>query len=169
MKEVDPMRNPVLDNHPLGIALDQLDRCSAELVGDQGGRFLMPQIIDDDLAKRSLIVTQLYLAVQNPWGLVDPRNALKINSPPSRNRLLIDVLEHLGRTSPERNKGNPHPIEPIQIAIGRQLGVKNQFFGKLPRSFTPALDESKNLLVLLVLSQLSVGIEENPLLSILGQ
>src|SRR4030067_1207066 len=169
MKEVAPIRNSVLDNHPLGVALDQLDRRAMELVGDQKGWLLMPQIIYDDLTKRFLIVTQLYPAVQNPWGLVDPRNPLKLNSPPSRNRLLIDLLEHLGRTSPERDKSNPHLIEPTQIARGRQPGVKDQFFWKLSRSLLPELDESKDLLILLVLSQLAIGIAENPLLGILGQ
>jgi hypothetical protein len=60
-------------------------------------------------------------------------------------------------------------MEPIQMAIGRQPGVKDQFFGKFPRSFPPELDESKDLLILLVLSQLAVGIAKNLLLSILGQ
>jgi hypothetical protein len=55
------------------------------------------------------------------------------------------------------------------MAIGRQPGVKDQFFGKLPRSFPPELDESQNLLILIVLAQLSIGIAENPLLGILGQ
>ena len=66
MKEINSISNPVLNDHPLGVALDQLGRCSAKLISDQKGGFLMPQIIDDDLAKRSLIVTQLDLAVQNP-------------------------------------------------------------------------------------------------------
>src|SRR3990170_5576372 len=101
MKKVDSIRNSVLDDHPLGVALDQFGRCSVELVGDQEGRFLMPQIIDDNLTKRSLIVTQLYSAVQNPWGLIDSRHALKFNSPPGRNRLLINLPKHLDRTSPE--------------------------------------------------------------------
>ena len=169
MKEVDPIRNSVLDDHPLGVALDELDRCSVKLVGDQKGRFLMPQIIDDDLTKLSLIAGQLDPAVQNPWGLIDARNALKLNSPPSRNRLLIDFLKHLGRTSPERDKSNPHLIELIQMAIGGQLGVKDQFLGKFPGSLLPELDESKDLLILLVLSQLSIGIAEHPFLGILGQ
>jgi hypothetical protein len=118
MKEVDPIRDSVLDDHPLGVALDQFGRCSVEPVGDQEGRFLMPQIIYDNLTKRSLIVTQLYPAVQNPWGLVDSGNTLKLNPLPSQTRLLIDLLEHLGRTSPKRAKGNPHLIEPIQMASG---------------------------------------------------
>src|SRR4030042_4424315 len=169
MKEVNSIRYSVLNGHPLGIALDQLGRCSVELVSDQKGRFLMPQLVYDDLTKRSLIVGQLYTTVQNTWGLIDPRNALKLNSSPSGNRLLIDLLEHLGRTSPECNKGNSHLIELIQMTIGRQLGVKDQFLRKFPRAFPPELDESKDLLILLVLSQLSIGIAENPLLGILGQ
>src|SRR4030067_3565629 len=99
MKEVDPIRNSVLDNHPLGVALDQLDRRAMELVGDQKGWLLMPQIIYDDLTKLSLIVTQVYPAVQNPWGLVDPRNALKLNSPPGRHGLLVDLLGSVGGCS----------------------------------------------------------------------
>src|SRR4030067_3263881 len=55
------------------------------------------------------------------------------------------------------------------MAIGGQLGVKDQFLRTFPRSLLPELDESKNLLILLVLSQLSIGIAENPLLGILGQ
>jgi hypothetical protein len=53
------------------------------------------------------------------------------------------------------------------MAVGRQPGVKDQFFGKLPCSFLPELDESKDLLILLVLSQLSIGVAENPLFGIL--
>jgi hypothetical protein len=55
------------------------------------------------------------------------------------------------------------------MAIGRQPGVKDQFLRKFPRSLLPELDESKDLCILFVLSQLSIGIAENPLLGILSQ
>jgi hypothetical protein len=111
----------------------------------------------------------LYPTIQNPWGFIDSRNPRKLDSPPSRNWLLIDLLKHLDRTSPEGDKGNPHPVEPIQMAIGRELGIKDQFLRKFPCPFLPELDESKDLLILLALSQLSIGIAEDPLLGILGQ
>jgi hypothetical protein len=66
MKEIDPIRNAVLDDHPLGIALKELGRRPLELVGDQKSWFFMPQIIDDHLPKFSLIAPQLIPAVQNP-------------------------------------------------------------------------------------------------------
>jgi hypothetical protein len=140
-----------------------------ELIGDQEGGLLMPQVLDDDLAKLSLIVPQLDPAVQNPWGLIDPRDSLKLDSPPGRNRLLVNLPKPLGRTSPERDEANPHPIEPIQMAIGRQLGVKDQLLGELPGSLLPELDEPKDFLILLILSQLSIGIAKHPFFSILGQ
>jgi len=129
----------------------------------------MSQILDDDLAKGALIVPQLDRAVQNPWGLIDSRDSLKLNSPPGRNRLLVNLPQPLGRPSPERNEANPHPIEPIQMAIGCQLGVKDQLLRKFARSLPPELDESKDLLILLVLPQLSIGIAKHPFFSILSQ
>ena len=46
MEEVDPVLDVVLDQHPLGIATDQVGRRPVQLIGQQQRRVLMPQLSD---------------------------------------------------------------------------------------------------------------------------
>jgi hypothetical protein len=52
------------------------------------------------------------------------------------------------------------------MAIGGKLGVKDQFLGKFPGPLLPERDKSNGFLILLMLSQSSVRIQEDPFLGI---
>ena len=71
VKEINPIGNPVLDHHALGIALDQLRHRTPQLIGDQDGWLLMAQIFDCHLSQLPVIPTEFDLLIQNPRGLVE--------------------------------------------------------------------------------------------------
>jgi hypothetical protein len=71
--------------------------------------------------------------------------------------------------TPQGGELNYQPIEFIEIGVGRQLGIEDQFFGILPGPFLPEPDETENLIVLLVLAQFAVGVTEDTGLSVLDQ
>ena len=56
VEEVDPVLDVVLDQHPLGVAADQVGRRAGQLVGQQQGRLLVPQVGDGQLAERAVVV-----------------------------------------------------------------------------------------------------------------
>ena len=64
---------------------------------------------------------------------------------------------------------NPQPVQLVELGVGRQLGVEDQFLGVPPGPLLPEPDEAEDLVVLLVLAQLAVGIAEDAGLGVLGQ
>src|SRR3990172_1786530 len=58
VKEINPIGNPVLDEHALGIALDQLRRRRTQLIGDQDRWLLMAEVFNDDLSHLPLVASE---------------------------------------------------------------------------------------------------------------
>ena len=56
VEEVDPVLDVVLDEHPLGIAADQVGGGPGQLVGQEQGRLLVPQVGDGQLPERAVVV-----------------------------------------------------------------------------------------------------------------
>ena len=67
----------------------------------------------------------------------------------------------------QRDELNPQPVEFVELGVGRQLGIKNQFFRMPPGPFLPELDEVEYLIVLLILTQFTVGVAKDTSLGIL--
>jgi hypothetical protein len=61
VKEVDPVRDTVLDDHPLGVSLDQVGRFPCQLVGQQDRRLLVAQVGGGHLTQG---------AFRHRWGLL---------------------------------------------------------------------------------------------------
>ena len=75
VEEIDPVLDVVLDQHPLGVTTDEVGSRPAELVRQQQGRFLMPQLGDGQLTERAVVAVQRYLAIQNA-GVLYARETL---------------------------------------------------------------------------------------------
>ena len=69
----------------------------------------------------------------------------------------------------KRDELDSHPVQLVQVGIGRQLGVEDEFLGQMAGPLLPELDEAEDLIVLLVLAQLPVGIAEDAGIGVLGQ
>src|SRR3990172_10223205 len=169
VKEINPIGNPVLDDHTLGIALDQLRRRRTELIGDQDRRLLMAQVLDRHLSYLPVIPAEFDLLIQNLRCLVETRHPFELNPPPGREGLLMNPMDHLLGTSPKGDKSDPHLIEFVQMSIGGQFGIKDQFLRKMTRPLLPEGHKTENLIVLFLFAQLPVGIAEDLLPCIVGQ
>ena len=64
---------------------------------------------------------------------------------------------------------NPQPVELVEVGVGRQLGIENQFFRVSPRPFLPEPDEAEDLIILLILTQFTIGVAKDASLCILRQ
>ena len=64
---------------------------------------------------------------------------------------------------------NPQPVELVEFGVGRQLGIENQFFRVPPGTFLPEPDEVEDLIILLILTQFSVGVAKDARLGVLRQ
>jgi hypothetical protein len=78
-------------------------------------------------------------------------------------------VEQLRASSPERDEPNALLIQAIQVRVGRQPRVKDQFLRQSARAFLPETNEGENLVILLVLAEIAVGVAEETLLAVLGQ
>ena len=91
VEEVDPVLDVVLDQHPLGVAADQVGRRAGQLVGQQQRRFLVPQVGDGQLAERAVVVLQRDPLVQDARRPVGAGDALQLDPSPGRRRGLGDL------------------------------------------------------------------------------
>src|SRR5512135_1170025 len=78
-KKSTPVLDVVLDQHPLGVAADEVGGGPGQLVGQQQGRILVPQLGDGQLAEGALVIVQLDPPVQDAWGLVRAGDALPLD------------------------------------------------------------------------------------------
>ena len=169
VKEVDPIRDAVLDDHPLGVPPEQFGRWLCQLVGQQDCRLLMAQISSDHLTQRTVVTNQSDAPVEDPRMLVFPRDTLQLDPAPRRAGRLADLSHEPWRATAQGDEFNSQPIELIELGVGRQLGIEDQFFGISPRPFLPKLDEAEDLIVLLALAQFTVGVTEDAGLGVLDQ
>ena len=129
----------------------------------------MPQLGDGQLPERAVVVVQRDPLVQDARGLVRPGGALQLDPSPGRRRGPGDLVEELRGPSPQRDELDPHPVQLVEVGVGRQLGVEDQFLGQAAGPLLPEVDEAEDLVVLLVLAQLAVGIAEDAGVGVLGQ
>ncbi len=95
MKEVDRIGDPVFNQHSLGIARYQLHDGGVQLIGDQDGRLLVPQLGDGDLAEFALVACKMDLAFQDPGVPVLPGQRRQSDPLPLLLRGGVDLGNHL--------------------------------------------------------------------------
>ena len=129
----------------------------------------MAQIGGDHLTQGTVVIGQSDPPIEDPRTLVLPRDSLQLDPAPRRAGRLVDLVLEPRRATAQGDKLNSQPIEFVEIGIGRQLGIEDQFFGIPSSPLLPELDEAEDLIVLLVLSQFAVGVTEYAGLGILCQ
>ena len=129
----------------------------------------MAQVGDGQLADRAVVVLQRDPPVQDAGRLVGAGDALQLDPPPGRRRGPGHLVEQLLGAASQRDELNPHPVQLVEVGIGRQLGVEDQLLGETAGALLPEVDEAEDLVVLLVLPQLAVGVAEDARLGVLGQ
>ena len=161
VEEVHAVSNVVLDEHALGIAGDQLGCGSRKLVGDQQGGLLVSQLGDHQFAKRSHVSGQGDLPIQDAWGAVDSGHPFEFDSPPRRDGLGVNLLQHLAGAAAQRDEEDLLVVKFVEVAIGGELGVENQFLRERSGAGFPELDEPKDLVISGLLTQVGVGVAEH--------
>ena len=169
VKEVDPIRDAVLDDHPLGVPPHQFGRRPCQLIGQEDRRLLVTQVGDDHLTHRTVVIGQRDPPIENPRSRVLARDPLQLDLSPCRLRHLVD-LPHQPRGAPaQRDELNTQPVELVELGVGRQLGIENQFFRVPPGTLLPEPNEAEDLIILLILTQFAVGVAKDARLGVLRQ
>ena len=127
----------------------------------------MAQIGGDHLTQGAVIIGQSDPPVENPRMFVLPRDALQLDPAPRGAGHLVDLPHEPGRATAQGDELNSQPIEFIELGVGRQLGIEDQFFGIPPGPLLPEPDETEDLIVLLVFAQFAVGVTEDSGLGVL--
>ena len=70
---------------------------------------------------------------------------------------------------PQGDELNPHPVQRVEVGIGRQLRVEDEFLGQVSGPLLPEVDEAENFIILLIFAEFPVGVAENSRLGVLGQ
>ena len=129
----------------------------------------MAKISYGQLADWVLVVCQIDFFIEHAWPSVSSRDVLQLDSSPCRSGGLLDGRKHLLRASPEGNEINAFLVESIEVSLGGELGVKNEFVGNLTRALLPIGDKRENFVVLFIFTKLPIGIAKHPSSGILSQ
>jgi len=167
MEEAVGIGQGVLDQHPLDVAGDQTFDRRAMLIGQQDGRFVVSEILDQNLAE--VPAGQADRLFMIPGRAVLPRRDVQLDRPPSGTRQKDDLPEDLRGTAAEGDEGEAHPIELGQGFIGREPGIKDQFPEGRAMGPLPKIDEAEHLAGFFPLAQVGVGLAERVRRGVLAQ
>jgi hypothetical protein len=169
MEELNRLGNPVLDQHPLSIARHQRRATVLEVVGQQDGRLLVPQIDDRDLTQRPVVILQMDSFVQDPGGAKGPGQGGQSDPAPGRGRTAEDLAQHAPGPATECQETNTPLVQPVQVGVGGQLRIEHQLGRVLPGLLAPELDESQDFVGLFDPGDSGMGIAEDTMASIASQ
>ena len=169
MEELNGLGDPVLDQHPLGIARHQRRIATLEVVGQQNGRFLVPQVDDRDLTQRPIVILQTNSFVQHPRGAKRSGQRGQGDPAPGRSRAAEDLAQHASRPAAKCQEMNLPLVQPTQIGVGGQLRIEHQLGRVLSSLLVPELDEPQNLVSLIDLRYTGMGVAKDTMAGITGQ
>src|SRR5436305_44954 len=129
----------------------------------------MAQLGDGDLANQSFIIAQDDALIQYLGSAEGAGKARQGDSPPSRGGLTPDLAEHFFGAAPQSDERDVLAIEFVQMGIGGQARVKNQFRRQPTGASLPELHKTQNLIGLFGLGQSGVGVAEHSLGGIASQ
>src|SRR5437867_3105728 len=127
----------------------------------------MAKILDEQLAKTA--------AGQRDFLFINARKAelargdIQFDGAPGRTRQQCNFLQQSRRPPPESDKGNPHLVQPRQIRVGSEAGIKNQMAGLLAVSAFPEGNKVKDLIGFVAFAQVGIGITEGAASGVLSQ
>jgi hypothetical protein len=126
VKEGDAVGQAVLDQHALGVARDDgLERGGA-IVGEQDRRLVVPEVADQELPERPIVVAQLHPLVDHTGGLELAVRYVEFDRAPRRAGQGRAGRQQCRRAAPEGDEGDAQGVERGQIAIGREFGAEDQ-------------------------------------------
>ena len=163
MEELNGFGDSVLDKHSLRVTRNQVRAADLEIVGEQNGGLLVAKINDRDLAQRAAVFLQFNALIENLGSPETAGQGAQRDPAPSGGRPAPDLAEHLLGTPPQGYKQDATPVEFLQLRIGCELGVKDQFGGQRSGLLLPEVDKTQDLAGLLSLGNSGVGIAKNPL------
>ena len=73
------------------------------------------------------------------------------------------------RAAPESNENNTFLVQLVEVGIGGELRVKNEFVWDLAGSLFPIADKLENLVILFLFTKLSISVAKDPGVRILRQ
>ena len=77
-------------------------------------------------------------------------------------------VEQLFGSAPQGHEFNVHLVELVEIGVGGEPRIKDQFLGYLAGLLLPELNEAEHLVVLLIFPQIGVGVAEDLVVLLLG-
>ena len=163
MKELDGLGDPVLNEHSLGIASHQGGSADFEVVGEEDGRFFVPQFDDAQLAQWALIALQVDTLVQDFRGAKGSSQGMQGNPAPGGSRSAPDLSQHFFRATAQGDKKDALLVEAVEIGVGGQLRVEDQFGRGLAGALAPKVHEAQNFTDSIGLGDARVGIAKHPL------
>src|SRR3972149_10949955 len=130
MEELNGFGDSVLDKHSLGVTSNQVGAADRKIVGEQNGRLFVAKINDCDLAQRAAVFLQFNPFIENLGSPESAGQGAQRDPAPSGGRTAPDLAEHFLGPSPQGHKQDATPVEFLQMRIGCELGVKDQFGGE---------------------------------------
>ena len=126
----------------------------------------MTQIGDDKLTQRALVTVSRTV-------IEDPRRRVGRDTPSSSIRRQrrsgpAAIAAPTAAATPQRDEVDL-PVESIQVGIGRQFGVEDQFLGQLAGTLLPELTKPRISSFCWLLAQVAVGVAEDACVGVLGQ
>jgi hypothetical protein len=129
VEEIDSILDVVLDEHPPGIAANELSRCLAQVVGQQEGGFFVTQVGDGQLANGAVVIAEDNAIVQNARMLVLACDAVQFDARPGSWGRVDHGTQQPGAASAQGDETDPLLVQFVQVGVGRQFGIENEFFG----------------------------------------
>ena len=102
----------------------------------------MSEVRRDDLAQRPGIVAEGDGLVQDAGRAVFARHAAQFNAAPGREGEPIDFLQHVVGAPAQGYESDAPLVEAMEIGMGGESGIKNQFLGPFSRALFPELGEA---------------------------
>ena len=102
------------------------------------------EIRNEHLAHLALIVAEGDAPVDHLGGLIDAMGDIELHGSPSRAWEVGHFAEQAGRAAAQGHKGDAHLIEAVEIGVGGEPRIEDQFAGKTAVTLLPELHETQN-------------------------
>ena len=123
----------------------------------------MAEINDRDLAQFAAVLLQLNALIQDLGSPESTRQRGQRDPAPSGSGTGPDLAEHFFGAPAQGHEQDATLVDFLEMLIGGEPGVKNQFRGQRSGLLLPEIDETQNLAGLLGFGNPGVGIAENAL------
>ena len=132
-------------------------RRGGPVVGEQDRRLLMPEVLNQELPQRPLVVAQLYPLVHHARRLELAVRHVELDRPPRRAGQGRARRQQCRGSTSEGDEGYAQGVELGQIPIGRELGIEDQMARPCAVLLLPEGDEAQDIIGLLALPEVAIA------------